>query len=84
MIEVPGRLRANSRPICSGCGRKGSGYDGLSPRRFEFVPLWQIAVFLVNVMRLVHCRRCGVTVERVLWAKITHADQGNTCYLDRV
>ena len=38
--------RKNSRPYCSGCGRPGSAYDRLEERRFEFVPLWGIAVFL--------------------------------------
>jgi transposase len=38
------------------------------PRRFEFVPLWGMAVFLAYRMRRVDCRRCGVTVERVPWS----------------
>ena len=64
--------RSNSRPICSGCGRLGPGYDTLEARAFEFVPLWGIAVFLVYVMRRVDCRICGVTVESVPWAKGKH------------
>lgn len=68
-IEVPIEPRANSRAICSGCGCPGPGYDRLPERRFEFVPLWQIAVFFVYAMRRVDCRRCGVTVERVPWAE---------------
>lgn len=68
-IEVRIEPRANSRPICSGCGRVGPGYDRLPERRFEFVPLWQIAVFFVYVMRRVDCPRCGVTVEQVPWAE---------------
>ena len=68
-IEVPIKPRANSRPICSGCRRKGPGYDRLPPRRFEFVPLWQIAVFFVYAMRRVDCPRCGVTVEQVPWGE---------------
>ena len=46
-LEVQVRARANSRPCCSGCGQPGPGYDTLAPRRFEFVPLWGIAVFLI-------------------------------------
>ena len=38
-IEVQVEPRANSRPICLGCGNKGPGYDHLEVRRFEFVPL---------------------------------------------
>jgi transposase len=61
-----------SRPVCSKCGRKGPQYDTLSERRFEFVPLWAIAVFFLYSMRRVDCRRCGVTVERVPWADSKH------------
>ncbi|MGA9131045.1 MAG: ISL3 family transposase [Candidatus Sulfotelmatobacter sp.] len=68
-IEVQIVPRAKSRPICSSCGRKGPGYDRLPPRRFEFVPLWQIAVFFVYAMRRVDCPRCGVTVEQVPWGE---------------
>jgi transposase len=46
-IEVTVEARENGRPICSGCGCPGPGYDRLPERRFEFVPLWGIAVFLV-------------------------------------
>jgi transposase len=67
-IEIELLPRANSRPVCSGCGRPGRGYDRLSKRRFEFVPLWQIAVFFVYALRRVDCPRCGVTVERVPWS----------------
>ena len=66
-IEVSVRPRQNSRPICSGCGRPGPQYDRLKPRRFEFVPLWAIAVFFVYRMRRVDCRRCGIKVEQVPW-----------------
>ena len=53
-IEVPIERRANSRPICSGCEAR-PGYDRLPLRRFEFVPLWQIAVFFVYALRRVDC-----------------------------
>jgi transposase len=59
--------RKNSRVFCSGCGRPGPVYDRLEERRFEFVPLWGILVFLAYRMRRVNCRRCGVTVEMVPW-----------------
>lgn len=60
--------RANSKPICSGCEQPGPGYDTLPPRRFEFVPLWNIAVFFIYALRRVNCKRCGVKVEKVPWA----------------
>jgi len=68
-MEVEVHARKNGRPICSGCGRPGPGYDRLPGRRFEFVPLWGIAVYFVYAMRRVNCRTCGVTVERVPWAE---------------
>ena len=56
-IEVPIEPRANGRPICSGCRKPRPGYDRLRPRRFEFVPLWQIAVVFVYALRRVDCRK---------------------------
>jgi len=67
-LEVEVHARKNGRAICSGCGRPGAGYDRLPERRFEFVPLWGIAVYFVYAMRRVDCPSCGVTVERVPWA----------------
>lgn len=67
-IEVEIEPRANGRPICSGCGEKRPGYDRLTVRRFQFVPLWGMPVFLVYAMRRVKCPPCGVTVEQVPWA----------------
>ena len=66
-IEVHIEPRANGRAICSGCGKRAPGYDRLAQRRFEFVPLWQIAVYFVYAMRRVDCPRCGVTVEKIPW-----------------
>lgn len=63
--------RANSRPICSVCKRHGSTYDHQpTPRYFEFVPLWGIAVFLLYAMRRVNCSYCGgVKVESIPWCE---------------
>jgi transposase len=66
-LEVEIEPRRRSRPICSGCHRKRPGYDRLSVRRFEFVPLWQIAVYFFYAMRRVNCPKCGVVVEEVPW-----------------
>lgn len=69
-IEVRIEPRANSRPVCSGCGRKRPGYDRQpEPRRFQFVPLWGIAVVFTYAMRRADCPKCGVIVERVPWAE---------------
>ncbi len=67
-LEVEVHSRCNSRGVCSGCGRCGPGYDRLPTRRFEFVPLWGIKVFLVYAPRRISCSRCGVKVERLPWA----------------
>jgi transposase len=67
-LHVTLEHREGSRPICSGCNRKGPGYDTLKVRRFEFIPLWGVVVFFYYAMRRVDCRRCGVTVEAVPWA----------------
>lgn len=69
VLEVTITARANGRPVCSGCGRKGPGYDRQPERRYQFVPLWNIAVFFLYAPRRVECPRCGVTVERVPWAE---------------
>jgi transposase len=66
-LVVRMRPRKDSRPYCSGCGRRGRAYDRLEERRFEFVPVWGIVVFLAYRMRRVNCKRCGVTVEMVPW-----------------
>jgi len=61
-----------NRPRCAGCEQPGAVYDHLAPRRFEFVPLWGLRVFLLYAMRRVDCPRCGVTVEQVPWADGKH------------
>ncbi len=72
VVEVEIRARSNSRPICSGCKRRGPGYDKLPSRRFEFVPLWGMKVFFVYAPRRVDCLSCGVRVERLPWASGKH------------
>jgi transposase len=67
-LDVAVAARANSKPICSGCGRQRPGYDHLPVRRFQFVPLWGIAVFFLYALRRVQCPHCGVKAEQVPWA----------------
>ena len=71
-IEVDMWHRVNSKPVCSGCGGCRPGYDRLAVRRFEFVPLWNIKVFLVYAPRRVDCPGCGVRVEQMPWAQGKH------------
>ena len=71
-IEIDVRPRTGSKPCCSGCHKPASGYDQLPQRRFEFIPVWGFAVFLLYSMRRVACRQCGVKVEEVPWATGKH------------
>ena len=71
-LEIELRPRAHRRPRCSGCQRPGPGYDTLAPRRFEFVPLWGLAVFFLYARHRVQCRTCGVRVEAIPWAEGKH------------
>ena len=66
-IDVHMRARQSSRGHCSGCGKRGRTYDHLDQRRFDFVPLWGIAVVLIYAMRRIDCPRCRPTVEWVPW-----------------
>jgi len=72
VLDITIRPRGNSRPVCSGCGRRCPGYDTLSARRFEFIPFWGILVYFVYAMRRVQCSICGVKVESVPWAQGKH------------
>ena len=68
-LEVMVRPRAGSKAICSGCDQPGPGYDRQPEhRRFEYVPLWGVAVFFLYCMRRVDCPTCSVRVEKVPWA----------------
>lgn len=68
-LIVPIIPRKGSRPRCSSCQRKGGHYDTLDLRRFQFVPMWGIAVIFLYSMRRVNCVRCGIKVESVPWAE---------------
>jgi hypothetical protein len=76
-LEVTVRPHRRSRPICAGCSRRGPGYDTLPARRFAFVPLWALSVFLIYARRRVDGPRGGVTAELLPWADgknpLTHA-----------
>ena len=61
--------RANSRPVCSGCGLKGPCYDHTTLRLFENIPILGFKVYYAYLMRRVDCSLCGVTIERVPWAE---------------
>ena len=61
--------REGSQGRCSGCKRKGPGYDRLTERRWRFVPLWGLAVWIAYSPRRIDCGFCGgPTVEMLPWA----------------
>ncbi len=69
--------REGSQGRCSGCKRNRPGYDRLAERRWRFVPLWGLVVWLVYAPRRIDCRHCGSpTVEELPWAsgKIQHCE----------
>ena len=67
-LEVEINERRNSWALCSECERPASSYDRQRQRRFEFIPLWSIEVFLLYAPRRVNCQCCGVKVETMPWA----------------
>jgi len=68
-IEIPVRPRQGNRPLCSVCRRPGPVYDHKqSERRFQFVPLWNITIWLVSRMRPVNGPTCGIKLEQVPWS----------------
>ena len=71
-LEVELHARRNSRPACSVCGHRRPGYDRLTMRRFEFIPMWGIKVFFLYAPRRVDCPDCGVRVERMPWTVGKH------------
>lgn len=68
-IEIDIVPRSNSHAICSQCHKPAPGYDAApEPRRFEFIPIWNIKVFFVYLMRRVSCSTCGIVTELVPWS----------------
>lgn len=67
-LHVHVRPRRRSRPVCSGCGLKRPGYDTLTERWYQFVPLWAVPVFFLYTPRRCECPRCGVKVELLPWS----------------
>ncbi len=54
-LEVNVHERLNSWALCSVCKQPASSYDRQRQRRFEFIPLWGIKVFLLYAPRRVDC-----------------------------
>jgi transposase len=68
-IEARVASRKNSRARCSRCDQPRATYDHQPERRFDFVPVWGLLVFLLYAPRRVDCGDCGVHVEAMPWAR---------------
>lgn len=67
-LTIELRARRGSPGHCGQCQQPASGYDRLSPRRFQFVPLWGMATYFVYAPRRLPCQACGIHVEHLPWA----------------
>lgn len=67
-IEATIKERGGVKPRCGKCGKPCACYDHQPERRFNFIPLWAIAVVLLYAPRRVDCKDCGIRVERIPWA----------------
>ena len=79
-IVIPIEARKNSRPICSGCGVVGSGYDHLPERLYGYLPILGIAVYFSYSRRRVDCIGCGARAEKVPWASGNRQMTENLCW----
>jgi transposase len=69
VIEIGIEARKGTRARCRCCQKPAPVYDTRrEPRRWRFISVWAIAVFLVYRPRRVDCPRCGVHVEYLPWA----------------
>jgi len=64
-VEPHGGLRGR----CSRCRKPAPGYDRLPPRRWLFVPLWNIPTYFCYAPRRVECPEHGVVVEHIPWSE---------------
>ena len=67
-IEIQITAHAGIGARCSVCRRRSPGYDHLPERRWQFVPLWGIAVWFLYAPRRVECIEHGVVVEYIPWS----------------
>jgi transposase len=68
-IEIEMTARRGAAARCSRCGRRAPGYDHTAAvRRWQFIGLWGVRVFLRYRPRRVACAHCGVRVEALGWA----------------
>jgi transposase len=69
-VVVRARPRAGERSRCGVCGRRSRGYDGgEGRRRWRTLDLGAVRAFVEAEAPRVECRRHGVVVARVPWAR---------------
>ena len=64
LVEPHGGIRGR----CSHCQKPAPGYDRLPPRRWLFVPLWNIPTYFCYAPRRVKCPEHGAVVEHIPWS----------------
>ena len=69
VIEVLITARKNGKVFCGHCQRSCGVYDmNTIPRRFQFIPIYDLKVFFLYHVRRVKCPVCGVKTEYMPWA----------------
>jgi len=68
-VEVEIEPHGGMEGKCATCLRPCPGYDRLPQRRWQFVPLWGIAVHFFYRARWVQCEEHGVGVEHIPWSQ---------------
>ncbi len=68
-IEITVEAHRQRGARCSACRKPAPGYDRLAPRPWLFVPLWNIATYLLYAPRRVNCPDHGVIVEHIPWSE---------------
>lgn len=68
-LQIDLETRKRRKLCCSKCGRRSPRYDRLNERVWKHVPLWGVATTIHYRPCRVHCRQCGVKVERMPWGE---------------
>ena len=57
------------KPRCGSCGCRAPGFDRKKARKWRWLPIGRIRVYLEYALRRVWCPRCMVRTEAVPWAE---------------
>jgi hypothetical protein len=64
-LEIEFFGRSNSLLLWLYCGKRRTGYDRKLARRFNFVPLWGMKVFIFYAPWRADCPICGIKAEQI-------------------